>query len=184
MNKKAGIIVGVLIVAFVIGSLIIMSSDNDTDSSDTTTSEEVVTQIYNELYENTLTAPDLDVPTPSLEVAERPEFDGVTVRDDFATSTTTQVSVNETVTYSLPRGHEGTLQIDAEVENGVVSSLEIQHLNVTPASDEHHDAFDNANLEQTLIGQVLEDIEDVRISGATLTSQAFNEAVSALRSQV
>ncbi len=194
MNKKSGIIVGVFVIAVVLASLFIMASQ------DTTTNEVSEVATDSALTEES----NVDVVDP-VEVEPRSDFpdsapenttplETVNSGDKVDTSTETSPAptaaepiistVSDTVSYSLPRAHTGTLELTATVEDGVIASLDINHLDVTPQSQEHHDIFDNQNLELELVGVSLDEVEDVQIAGASLTSAAFNEAIANLASQV
>ena len=171
MTRPTGILLAVIVLALLGGGVYLATSS----TSDT----ETPTDQTNSL-ESTLDTTTNANPRDDLAPTEPVIADTETISTDIAPDT-----VTERVEYNLPRGHEGVLAVVAEVDpEGVVESLTYEHQNVEQESVSHHNQFDNSLNPDDYVGVPLDDIEDVFISGASLTSAAFNTAIENLQSRL
>lgn len=87
------------------------------------------------------------------------------------------------VTYSSPGGQEdNTFRIT--LENGVISKVEVDILTKIAASVRYQELFAE-ELPKVIVGKRLSEVGPIdRISGASLTTDIFNEAIEKLKTQV
>ena len=166
------LLVAIVLALIGAGIYVVTSPDaTDTDSSETAALES------SEATTNTDADND---PQDYLEPGEPVIEDTQTVSTNIQPNT-----VVERVEYNLPRNHEGVLSVVVEVdESRVVESLEYEHQDVEEESISHHNQFDQSLNTEDYVGVPLDDIEDVFISGASLTSAAFNTAIENLQNRL
>ena len=172
MTRTTGILIGVVL-AVLLGVGVYSLSQNNSQPAATNEPELTVNQ--NSSSEET--EPIADSTNPTLEPAEPLIEDTNTISTEIAPRT-----VTERVEYNLPRAKQGTLTVTVTAdEAGVIQDMSYEHQNVDPSSESHHAQFDRGINIESYVGTSLEDIEDVLISGASLTSGAFNTAVEGLQ---
>ena len=176
MTRSTGILLAVIVLTL-IGTGVYFAS---------ATEPEPVAEETTALQTETETETDSLTETSAEEAAQDDLPPAEPVIDDTQTVSTDILpdTVVERVEYNLPRGHLGVLSVVVETdEAGLVQSLEYEHQDVEPESVPHHNQFDQAFEASDYVGQSLEDIEDVFISGASFTSAAFNTAIENLQNR-
>jgi hypothetical protein len=124
------------------------------------------------------TPPSAEAPNPGAvsELVEEPRASDPDLTDFVDGTYTTQVS------YFTPRRTEHVMDISLTLENDVVVATEIVwDGDVTPKTP-NHTSFDNA-YEALVVGQPLNEIYLSRVGGASLTSEAFNEAIQTIETE-
>lgn len=86
------------------------------------------------------------------------------------------VTLSEDITYLTPARTEHKMGVTLTLEDGVVTDASIIYDDGEGFSNQHQERFDNA-YKAEVIGKSLADISLSRVGGASLTSQAFNDAV-------
>ena len=86
------------------------------------------------------------------------------------------------VSYLTPRRTEHTMQIALEIEEDIITDATILYDNGA-ASSKSHLSFD-AVYEEFVIGANIKTLSLSRVGGASLTSDAYNEAVEVIREQI
>ena len=166
MTRTTGTLLAILLVVFAGGAIYYVARPDNSDSISSP--------------ETSLTTETTTEPEGSLAPTEPLIRDTETISTDILPRT-----VVERVEYNLPRAHTGTLSVNVEVdEQGVVASLTYEHQDVEPVSAPHHASFDAGFDEAEFVGVPLDDIDDVFIAGASLTSGAFNTALNNLQSRL
>ena len=151
-------------------------------AEETSTESENVTEVVQTSEENLDSEVGEPQNNPPVNQIETNESTPATTEEDSSDTLSTQTS---NVTYAIPRGGTGTIEVTVDADqSGTITDLSYKHKNVEPSSLEHHQNFDNADIPSQLIGQNIADVEDVFISGASLTSGGFNEALANIQSQL
>jgi hypothetical protein len=165
------LVIGAIIIAIGVGALLFTGGTNsETTRVEDTTPQISVTETVNESepvpagdeindMTTTSTAPEReDVPTP--------------------TASATPVTLTRSATYLTPRRTEHTVAVTMTVTGDVVTDVSVA-FDGKPEGEYSNDnqARFNAAYSQQVIGKSLNDISLSRVGGASLTSQAFNEAV-------
>ena len=101
-----------------------------------------------------------------------------------ATSTTPQSNQQSaTITYNVPAPEQNTITVKLTVADGIVTAANVNNVTNSPQSEQYSSRF-LASYKSEVIGKKLNDISLSRVGGASLTSQAFNAAVEAIKAQV
>jgi len=123
--------------------------------------------------------------TMEAEEEETVEIEPVT-RTETTTDDETAVLASNTFTgsgsYLTPARTTHELSVTLTVENDVVTAADVIYDNGSGFSNPNQERFDNA-FEVQVIGKALSDISLSRVGGASLTTEAFNQAVEAIKAQ-
>jgi hypothetical protein len=84
--------------------------------------------------------------------------------------------------YFTPRRTEHVMDITLTLANGVVTDASILWDGEAEAKTPNHSSFDEAYKEE-VVGQPLDAINLSRVGGASLTTEAFNEAVDSIQQE-
>jgi hypothetical protein len=85
-------------------------------------------------------------------------------------------------TYLTPARTSHKLDVTLTVEAGIVTDADVVYDGGAGYSNPNQERFDNA-YKVEVIGKPLSDISLSRVGGASVTSNAFNEAVASIRAQ-
>ena len=122
---------------------------------------------------------DTVVRTEEQEVTITPSQEDIITTSDEQPSTAATIpdgSHGTTVTYFTPKRDEYTMEISLTTENGVITDSTIFYSNGAEV-DPNAQRFEGAYKEM-VIGQSIHDLSLSRVGGASLTTNAFNEAVA------
>ncbi|MFW6210396.1 MAG: FMN-binding protein [Patescibacteria group bacterium] len=176
MNTKA---IGVLVAVALIGTgtyLLTNRTEESTTEPVTATRDETTRPAEDET-----TNVAADTPTTPPESTTTAEESNTTSEPDEATAAS--APYNATVNYLTPArtSHEVdvTLSLDRD---GVVTGATVTYDNKDGYSNSHQERFDAAFRDE-VVGQPLNTIELSQVGGASLTSEAFNEAVAKIAAQ-
>lgn len=97
-------------------------------------------------------------------------------------STFADGSYTTAVSYFTPRRTEHTMDVTLVVADGVITDASILWDGKAEASTPSHRGFADA-YQAEVIGQNLETIDLSRVGGASLTSDAFNEAIDTIEAE-
>jgi hypothetical protein len=196
MNKKVIIIIGVLVVLLGgAGGYVYTQRENNDEkkvektsiapnnpSSDTTSASLVV-------KEDPAATDDLTAIDQAADDAKSNDTDAkidttktpASKLDEVSdTPTETSETTEKSVTYKVPKGRQSTINVKLATKNGVVENVSFDYPISDPESDEYHSVFDSNFPKNSVIGLKVSEIEDVFVAGASLTSKAFNEAITQL----
>ena len=87
-----------------------------------------------------------------------------------------------TQNYQVPEGGQNTLKLTINLENGIIKDSSASNTSTEHQSQQYDQRFESGYKSQ-IIGKKLADISDVYVSGASLTTGAFQAAVAKLQSQ-
>lgn len=111
----------------------------------------------------------------------------VSTTADTSNSTSTASSAYKDGTYtssdsySSPGGIEG-IDVSVTISNGVITAATIDQEANNHESEEYQDAF-ASSFKSKVVGKAIESLSLSRISGASLTTDGFNDALDEIRSQ-
>ena len=88
----------------------------------------------------------------------------------------------ENVSYLTPARTEHKLAITLTVDKGIVTAADVVYDGGAGFSNPNQERFDAA-YEAQVIGKSLDNISLSRVGGASLTTEAFNQAVAAIKAQ-
>lgn len=88
---------------------------------------------------------------------------------------------SSSATYLTPKRVEHEIAVELTVENDIVTDVIVRY-NGEEAKTPMHQNFAGA-WEEVVVGQSLDSIELSRVGGASLTSEAFNEAVADIKAE-
>lgn len=120
-----------------------------------------------------------DSTEPNAEVAEPTEVTSRNAEEESPSepevSSTGGTSYQSEATYLTPARIEHTVGVNLTVADGIVTDATVLYNGSEPETAQQGN-FENAYRSE-VIGKRLEDLELSRVGGASLTSNAFNEAV-------
>lgn len=106
----------------------------------------------------------------------------VTSTSAVNTNTNTATNVNKlptkTISFEVPEGHTNSLTINVTLTNGVMSDISFTQNSSNRESREYADKFTRSFPKSSIVGKKISDISLSRVGGASLTSNAFNKALS------
>ena len=117
--------------------------------------------------------------TPEASAANEPSVE--TIMEEVAATGVSGTYVAE-ASYLTPRRTNHDIEVSLTLEDNVVTAAEVLYDGESNASTPNHSSFDAA-YESEVIGKSLDEISLSRVGGASLTSNAFNEAVAEIRAQ-
>ena len=91
-------------------------------------------------------------------------------------------TLNITQNYQVPEGGQNTLKLTINLENGIIKDSSASNTSTERQSEQYDQRFESS-YKSKIIGKKLADISDVYVSGASLTTGAFQAAVAKLQSQ-
>jgi len=109
--------------------------------------------------------------------------DAVTRVDDDLPHYDAQDGVFTTsIMYTVPNNHEETMVVTLTLEDNTVVATELSYEASNGTSQRYLDRFNDWHTE-SVVGKRIEDIELSRLGGASLTSVAFNNALTDIKEQ-
>ena len=126
--------------------------------------------------------------TESMEVEEEATIEVEPVSEVETTTndeSATMVAANTytgTGTYLTPARTSHEIEVTLTVEEGIVTAADVVYDGGAGFSNPNQERFDGA-FEAQVVGKSLENISLSRVGGASLTTEAFNQAVAAIKAQ-
>ncbi len=102
--------------------------------------------------------------------------------DDTAATTIAANTFTGSGSYLTPARTTHELEVALTVENGIVTAADVTYDRGAGFSNPNQERFDGA-FEAQVIGKSLDSISLSRVGGASLTTEAFNQAVAAIQAQ-
>ena len=87
------------------------------------------------------------------------------------------------ITYRVPSPEQNSITVNLTVTDGVITAADVNNIANSPESKQYSSRF-MSSYKTVVVGQKLSDISLTRVGGASLTSNAFNAAVNAIKTQV
>jgi hypothetical protein len=97
------------------------------------------------------------------------------------TDTTTNTTKQATVSYNVPDGDTENLSITVLLANGKITDISFAMNPTNGESAQYYNKFKNSFPKSQIIGKTLDGVSLSRVGGASLTTNAFNRAISQLR---
>lgn len=97
-----------------------------------------------------------------------------------STSGYTDGTYTATINYVVPHGYSNQLTATVTIGGGQVTSVSVQHDTSDQESNAYTDSFD-AVLQDNIVGKSIDGLSPSRIGGASLTTQAFDDALVTIR---
>ena len=171
MNTKA--LVALLAIAVVgVAAYLVVNRDGTSVATPATTRDDTTTRSADEeVVTDEGVASDTPAPTNSTATSQPDE------------TTAASTPYNATATYLTPArtSHEVAVTLSLNAE-GVVTGANVTYDNQDGYSNAHQERFDAAYRAE-VVGKTLDEIDLAQVGGASLTSEAFNQAVSDIAAQ-
>ena len=107
----------------------------------------------------------------------------VTTTADAQSASTTAYkdgTYNATVSYSVPHGYTNQLAAKVTLSNGTITDVNVQDTSSDHESAMYIDNFESA-LKNAVVGKTIDGLSPGRIGGATLTTEAFDNALAQIQ---
>lgn len=162
-----------------IGSYLFISNSNaPTDTPTPTESSRPAAEETAEPSTDELPTPDDLPPTPGGAAGENDEADeAATDGSDTSAAEPETQEVSGVATYLTPNREEHEVNVTFTVTGGVVADTEVIYDRSEGFSNSHQERFDDA-IKAEVVGEPLANISLSRVGGASLTTEAFNEAAA------
>lgn len=90
-----------------------------------------------------------------------------------------------TLSFEVPKGHVDSLTVSVLVdENGIIKDVNFNQQSSNHESEEYYDRFSSSFSKSSVIGKNINSVSLSRIGGASLTTNAFNDAIKILSKQL
>jgi hypothetical protein len=93
-------------------------------------------------------------------------------------------TVSTTVNFSVPKGHTDSMSVTATVKDRVITNISFDQQSSNHESEEYYQRFESRFSTASVVGKNIGSVSISRVGGATLTTNAFNHALSNLASQI
>ncbi|MCC3290554.1 hypothetical protein [Arthrobacter sp. zg-Y1110] len=87
-----------------------------------------------------------------------------------------------TGSYIPPSGTSEDVDVTLRLEGGVVTELEVETSQKNPTSKQYQREF-TAGVKEQVVGRNLDELDVDKVAGSSLTSEGFNRALDAIRSE-
>ncbi|MCQ1949573.1 hypothetical protein NNX28_06465 [Arthrobacter sp. zg-Y859] len=87
-----------------------------------------------------------------------------------------------TGSYIPPSGTSEDVDVTLRLEGGVVAELEVETSQKNPTSKQYQREF-TSNVKEQVVGKNLDELDVDKVAGSSLTSEGFNRALDAIRSE-
>jgi hypothetical protein len=85
------------------------------------------------------------------------------------------------IDYDVPQGHTNTINVTLNLKSGLINSVEVKNTHTDEQSAFYDDVFQR-DYKNNVVGKTLDTVP-LRISGASLTNAAFQEALDTIATQ-
>jgi uncharacterized protein with FMN-binding domain len=90
-------------------------------------------------------------------------------------------SYNASIDYFVPKS-DNTITVQMTIDNGTVTAIKTTHNYTDRESDYYISSFDSL-IEQEVKGKKLDELSIGRVGGASLTSNAFDDAIATIKNE-
>jgi hypothetical protein len=163
--------IAVLGTAGVIGAALFMNDSSDSDTASTTNSSQTTSSTNNTSSSSSNTSASNSTSSTSTGSSST-----------SSSSSYSDGTYTTTVSYSVPHGGQNTLKATVVVSAGKISSVTTDNNYTDHESAMYIEDFESA-VSSSAVGQSISSYSPTRIGGASLTTAAFADAVTDIRSQ-
>ncbi len=109
-----------------------------------------------------------------------------TESSEMATTTSESSSYNDgtysaSTSYTAPQNHTNKIDVSLTIASGKVTAVTVEGTANDSKSEQYIDGFESS-IESAIVGKAISGLSVSRLSGASLTSQAFNTVLDTIRS--
>lgn len=94
-----------------------------------------------------------------------------------------RITLEEEWSYIVGRDNRNSMQVIVEVDDEIVTDVEVNHTASSLKSEHHHHEFDLIYRDQ-VIGKPISEVNVERVAGSTVTTDVFNETIANMREQL
>lgn len=165
MNKEQKILLGILTFIGLSISAIYVAFEKDKQNT-------IVDAVnYNTQLSSATTS--LQSPIISTQASD-PEMNSVSISK----------TVSTTIHFNVPKEHTDTLTVTATVKDGIITSINYSQNSSNRESEQYYSRFVRSFSSSEVVGKKIDDVSLSRVGGASLTTSAFNKALSSLSQQI
>lgn len=180
--KRIAILVAALLPVVILGSVVMQQSSSTTES---VSSVVAVAQQPSSTTNATVTtapapSPTTTTPTPTPSTTPTAPVVQPTPAPTAAKSTYTDGTYSVTSAYRVPEAAPQSIGVKVTLKNDIVTDVVLTEMATDETSREYQDVF-AAGYKTFAVGMNIADIQLSRVSGASLTSRGFNDALAAIK---
>ncbi|MCQ1995025.1 hypothetical protein [Arthrobacter sp. zg-Y1171] len=133
--------------------------------------------------EETVDAGEAPAKSPASSPASSPESSAAASPDAAAGSGSyADGEYSGTGSYIPPSGTSEDVDVTLRLEGSVVTELEVETSQKNPTSKQYQREF-TSNVKEQVVGRNLDELDVDKVAGSSLTSEGFNRALDAIRSE-
>jgi hypothetical protein len=174
MSKEQKILLLFVILASGIGATVYVTQKKAVETSPADNSALPQTTTTTETTPKAVgTAPQQNTPVttqPEGSVSQQPVSQVIAQPQKLSTS----------VTYPVPEEHTNTLSVTVVLSKGIITDVTFSENPTNGESREYYEKFTRSFNKSAVVGKTLKDVSLSRVGGASLTTKAFNDALSDL----
>nr|WP_231713059.1 hypothetical protein [Arthrobacter sp. zg-Y769] len=114
--------------------------------------------------------------------ASAPASSGAASPDAAGSGSYTDGEYSGTGSYIPPSGTSEDVDVTLHLEGSVVTELEVETSQKNPTSKQYQREF-TSNVKEQVVGKNLDELDVDKVAGSSLTSEGFNRALDAIRSE-
>ena len=180
------IVLGIVAVAILVGGGLFLLSSDDITETNTADSEEAARIDSQESPEMNSEMEDGDEATVDVETEAEAEIETSALETDIDLDSETTVSAQTykaSASYQTPNrvSHEVTVNLTVAAD-GTITDSDVVYDDGAGYSNGHQERFDQAYAAQ-VEGKTVSEVNLSRVGGASLTTEAFNEAIAKIEAQ-
>lgn len=120
--------------------------------------------------------------TTAVTTSQTSSSSSSTANSSTATANYNDGTYSATQTYSVPHGDSNSIRVTITISSGIITAATTDDSYADHESGEYIDSFKNS-LSAVIVGQNLDSTPQSRIGGASLTTQAFYDALETIAEQ-
>ncbi|MCC3299934.1 FMN-binding protein [Arthrobacter sp. zg-Y895] len=132
--------------------------------------------------EETVDAGEAPAKSPASSPASSPESSAASSDAAAGSGSYADGEYSGTGSYIPPSGTSEDVDVTLRLEGGVVTELEVETSQKNPTSKQYQREF-TAGVKEQVVGRNLDELDVDKVAGSSLTSEGFNRALDAIRSE-
>lgn len=106
------------------------------------------------------------------------------VNSNQSTNSNSAKSVSKTITFQVPENHTNTITVNVTLSSGKISDISYSQNSTNRESREYYNNFVSNFSKSSVVGKDISGVNLSRVGGASLTTGAFNQALSQIASEL